>query len=342
MSLEFRHVSHAYGRMKVLNDVSLEAADGEITCLLGPSGCGKSTLLRLAAGLLPLRHGEIHLGGEKLLWSGKTAAPENLPVGLVFQDGALFPHLSVEDNVGFGLKKNAERNVEIAKILEQVGLAGFQKRYPHTLSGGQQQRVALARALAPKPRVLLLDEPFANIDIERRRVLREHTRRMLKEDGGIVILVTHDPEEALGMADRIAVLSAGELVQSGPPSDLYDHPATLHVATLVGGAHSLVGDISSDAIATPFGVWPHSCLARDDIADGPADIAIRSNKIELTADADGLPITDIRMTGVATHVTVVGADNESLVVEVPNGSALAVGDKVAVAPQQNSVFAFAR
>ncbi len=208
--------------MRALEDVSLTAQEGEITCLLGASGCGKSTLLGLAAGLLPVQHGSIHLGGDLLADSATNPPPEERPVGLVFQDGALFPHMTIARNVGFGLNRSEQGTVD--GWLDMVGLAGLGERYPHELSGGQQQRAALARAMAPGPKALLMDEPFASVDIVLRRRLRRDCRRLLCEQGATVVLVTHDPEEALDIADRIAVMDAGRIVQFGTPDRLRTEP----------------------------------------------------------------------------------------------------------------------
>ena len=232
MSLEFRHIAYAYGHgaseTRALEDISLIARDGEITCLLGASGCGKSTLLNLAAGMLRVQSGSVHLGGELLADGTTNPAPEDRPVGLVFQDGALFPHMTIAKNVGFGLPKSDQDAVE--GWLDLVGLPGLGGRYPHELSGGQQQRAALARAMAPRPQALLMDEPFASVDIVRRRKLRRECRDLLRERGATVLLVTHDPEEAIDIADQIAVMDAGRILQIGTPQELRDAPASDAVA----------------------------------------------------------------------------------------------------------------
>ena len=206
MSLIFSHISHSYGTSSILDDISLEARPGEILCLLGPSGCGKTTLLNLAAGISPLQTGNISIDGQDLASDQFSLPPEKRPIGLVFQDGALFPHLSVKKNIEFGIVKHPDKSSITSNLLAQVGLAGLEDRFPHTLSGGQQQRVAVARALAPEPRVLLMDEPFANIDIMLRRRLREDIRQVLKSRNCISIMVTHDPEEAMEISDSLAII----------------------------------------------------------------------------------------------------------------------------------------
>ncbi len=228
LTLEFRHIAHAYGSVRALEDISFTAPEGEITCLLGASGCGKSTLLNLAAGLLPVQQGSIHLGDQLLADGSTNPPPEERSVGLVFQDGALFPHMTIARNVGFGLKRSEQGEVE--GWLELVGLAGLGTRYPHELSGGQQQRAALARAMAPGPQVLLMDEPFGSVDIVLRRKLRRDCRRLLRDRGATVVMVTHDPEEALDVADWIAVMDAGRLVQFDTPDRLRAKPVSDLVA----------------------------------------------------------------------------------------------------------------
>ena len=296
MSLEFRAIAHAYDGAPVLSDLSLQAASGETLCLLGPSGCGKTTLLRLAAGLTPVQAGEIWLGGETLASRSVNPPPEARPVGLVFQEGALFPHLTVADNVGFALNGGTDqRSTIVSGLLDRVGLAGFDARYPHTLSGGQQQRVALARALAAEPRVMLLDEPFASIDITLRRQLREDMRLVLKEAGVITILVTHDPDEALDMADRIAVLEQGRVAQVGLPEALFDAPASPGVAALIGGAQHVSANISDTGVRTPFGELSLSAI-RGEAPRGDALLMVRPAAGALGPGGQ-CRVADVRSTG---------------------------------------------
>ena len=250
MNLAYHNVSHAYGSTPVLQDISFAAAEGEILCLLGPSGGGKSTLLRLAAGLEPLQQGHITLGDQVLAEPGAEPAPEDRPVGLVFQDHVLFPHLTVARNIAFGIaQRSAAAQAErIGELLEQMDLSDLGERYPHELSGGQQQRVALARALAPQPGVLLLDEPFASVDATLRRQLRTTTQQVLRESGTTAIVVTHDPDEAMALADSIAVITHGRVVQHAPPTEVWRHPRTLEVAALFGDAQ-LISATNSDGEA---------------------------------------------------------------------------------------------
>lgn len=342
MGLEFSSVSHAYGQLKVLDGINLLARSGEVTCLLGPSGCGKTTLLKLAAGLMPVQHGKVALDGALLAEPGRSLPPEQRPVGLVFQEGALFPHMTVSENIAFGLKGNAaEKEQRVATLLPKIGLAGFEGRYPHTLSGGQQQRVALARALAPQPSVLLLDEPFANIDSQLRRDLREETRRMLKASGAVAILVTHDPDEALEMGDRIAVMDEGRVVQFDTPQTLYDQPGSEGVALMFGRGQSVRAVASAGgAVDTEFGRWPGACLAQGAATEDDLALVVRQDTFDLEEGTGGAHIVDIRTGGSDQLVFVEGANGGILRVQVPREQRLTVGDRVTLRPLDGRVFCF--
>lgn len=237
--LELKEISVAYpsskGWVQVVNNLSLELAQGEIGCLLGASGCGKTTILRTIAGFEPLQSGSISLAGKLLSSTNWQMAPEKRQVGMMFQDYALFPHLNLEKNIGFGLRSwpKSERQHRVASLLELVGLQAESKRYPHELSGGQQQRVALARALAPSPSLLLLDEPFSNLDVDTRERLAFEVRDILKQAGLTAILVTHNQAEAFALADRIGVMDKGKLVQLGTPRELHEQPVNSFVADFI-------------------------------------------------------------------------------------------------------------
>lgn len=255
--LELVDLAQAYGRKSVLQNLSLHLDKGQIGCLLGPSGCGKTTALRLVAGFETLDRGEIRLGGETVARSGWALAPEKRQVGLVFQDYALFPHLSVAANVAFGLHgiSNAERSLRVQQMLKLVGLSREANAWPHQLSGGQQQRVALARALAPKPRLLLLDEPFSNLDVELREKLSLEVRDILKHEGITALLVTHDQHEAFAMADVIGVMNAGVIQQWDTPYALYHQPANRFVADFIGQGVLLPGQVlNSHQVEIELGV----------------------------------------------------------------------------------------
>ena len=344
MSLAFKNVSHRYASEEVLRDVSLGAAPGEVTCLLGASGSGKTTLLRLAAGLERLQAGEIRLDGEVLCAAGRHPPPEQRPVGLVFQEHVLFPHKTVLDNVAFGLRDMAprERRTAARASLDAVGLSAFADRYPDTLSGGQQQRVALARSLAPSPRVMLLDEPFANVDASLRRTLREDARHVLRQSGTIAVIVTHDPEEALELADRIAVMDGGRIAQVGPPEDIWRHPADRAVAALFGETQQLAGTVSSAGVTTAFGLLGGDFVGTPDGDD--VVVLIRPTAAALAKAEDGGRasgrVQDVRFLG-GRYLVLVEAGGEILRASVANLCGIGVGDRVRVTFDAAGVFVYA-
>lgn len=340
LSLEFRHIAHAYDRVEALGDISFAAPAGEITCLLGASGCGKSTLLNLAAGLLKVQQGAVFLDGALLADAAHHPAPEHRPVGLVFQDGALFPHMTIAANIGFGLARGAQGAV--AEWLDSVGLAGMGARYPHQLSGGQQQRAALARAMAPGPQVLLMDEPFASVDIVLRRKLRRDCRMLLRARGTTTLLVTHDPAEALDIADRIAVMAGGKVVQFGTPAELHDAPATAAVGAIFSGAQIVPGELRPDGIATAFGIWPHEAAnALPDAGAGRAvDLLVHASRLDLVADESGLAVRDIHVRGDTTRVLIEGEGAAQITAETP--APITPGQHYRIVPQPGSLKVFVR
>lgn len=248
---------HEYGKDgATLQDVSLCLHPGEIVALVGPSGCGKTTCLRLIAGLERLQQGALRVGGELAAAPGLHVPAESRHIGMMFQDYALFPHLTVAENVAFGLGKldSGARREQVMEALRDVGLGDFADRYPATLSGGQQQRVALARALAPRPNVVLLDEPFSGLDAELRRTVRSEAIQLIKASGAAALLVTHDPEEALFMAERIAVMREGKIEQCDTPKVLYDNPASPYVARFFSEVNEFAGVARANLIETPLGL----------------------------------------------------------------------------------------
>ena len=234
--LVINEVTVAYSNVTAISKASFSLAEGEIGCLLGPSGCGKTTLLRAIAGFEPVTEGNVSLHGESISNAKYTQSPEDREVGMVFQDFALFPHLNVSKNIGFGLSKipAKQRDERINDMLALVSLTNSAEKFPHELSGGQQQRVALARALAPNPKILLLDEPFSNLDAELRTQLAAEVRTLLKENKVTALMVTHDQDEAFAMADKIALLNKGKIVQIDAPYQLYHKPSSLFAADFIG------------------------------------------------------------------------------------------------------------
>ncbi|HKL50636.1 MAG TPA: ABC transporter ATP-binding protein [Wenzhouxiangellaceae bacterium] len=254
--LYMEDICHDFGTLRAVDHVSLDVQRGEVVCLLGPSGCGKSTLLRIAACLEELQHGRVMIGGEDMRSpSGRSVPPERRNVGLMFQDSALFPHLSVLENVMFGLDRlpTRQRRARAMEFLDKLGMTEHASRHPHMLSGGQQQRVALARALAPGPGLMLLDEPFSALDARLRDRIRDDTLHLLKSAGAGTLLVTHDPEEAMFMADRIALMKDGRILQMDRPENLYCHPVDPFVATFFGDVNRMEGVVRNGRIDTPLG-----------------------------------------------------------------------------------------
>ncbi len=313
IALEYKNIAHGFDGRPVLRDVSLQLRQGEFVCLLGPSGCGKTTLLRLAAGLEMVRSGSISLDGRKIAAAGVHVPPEKRGIGLMFQDYALFPHLTVIDNITFGLgqrrgeknsKANKGRVVWVYEMLARFGLTKLADSYPGTLSGGEQQRVALLRALAPNPRVLLLDEPFSSLDAARRIEMREETSKLIREAGASAIMVTHDGEEAMFMADRIKVMNKGRIVQSGKPDEIYTAPRSAFVASLFGHANRFCGTVNAGQVSTPLG-----CFDANGLSEGAkACVFIRPEGVRPLADDEArehsrrAQVVSSHYLGIASHV----------------------------------------
>ncbi len=278
--LAFEEVSHQYrGGPVILDRVSLVAEPGQVLCLLGPSGSGKTTLLRIAAGIAAQSSGRVLLNDREIAGPSVFLPPEKRAVGLVFQDFALFPHMTILENVRFGLTalSRSESEQEARRALERVGLAGYADAYPHVLSGGEQQRVALARALAPRPAVLLMDEPFSGLDSRLRDSIRSETLAILQQSRATSVIVTHDAEEAMRLGDRIALLRRGRLVQVGTGEELYQRPVDLFTAGFFSELNLLETRIAGGAADTPFGRFPAPHLQ-----DGQAaTVAIRLSGIEV-------------------------------------------------------------
>jgi len=347
-AMELHGIGHRFDGVRALERVDLEVEPAEVVCIVGPSGCGKTTLLRIVAGLEALQEGEVLLSGEVVALPGRQARPETRGIGLVFQDFALFPHLSVADNVGFGLRRwdAVERRARVLEVLEQFSIVDLADAFPHTLSGGQMQRVALARAIAPRPRLLLLDEPFSGLDSRLRDAVRDRTLHDLKASGAATLMVTHDPEEAMFMSDRIAVMRAGRIEQIGRPVDIYYHPTNPFVASFFSDVNILYGTVRDGAVATPFGALP---------AEGHRDgdevqVLIRPEAVQLAWAGEGDHAANVglvraaRLLGRSTlvHLDMPKTDGACLHLHsrVPRNVAFGEGDEVAVTLDRSQVFVF--
>lgn len=341
--VEFRGLRRAFGSTVALDGLDLTVGPGELLALLGPSGCGKTTALRVLAGFETPDSGEVLVDGEDI-----TRVPANRrDAGMVFQSYSLFPNLSARDNVAFGLRVRkvpaAQRRERAAELLDLVGLPDHGDRYPHQMSGGQQQRVALARALALRPRVLLLDEPLSALDAKVRANLREEIRRLQLDLGITTVFVTHDQEEALSMADRVAVLNAGKLEQCAAPAELYERPATPFVAEFVGTMNRLPGRLTDSGLVEVSGTRLP--------VDGPVpatpdvEVLVRPENLTVAADPEGnATVTSASFFGAVTRLHLDLADGTRVKADLPSRDAadLAPGARASVGPAQRPVLVVAR
>ena len=311
--LEAQGLTRRFGGAPVVNDLSLTVAAGQVTCLLGPSGCGKSTTLRMIAGVERPDTGSVTIDGRMVSGPGVFVPPEARSVGLMFQDFALFPHLTVAQNVGFGLSGDkALRAARVGALLDRVNLSAFAAKYPHALSGGEQQRVALARALAPRPRVMLMDEPFSGLDNRLRDGIRDTTLDILKDEGTAVLLVTHEPDEAMRMGDEIALMRGGRIVQRGAPYNIYNAPVDRAAAAFFSDVNVIPGIARGALTDTPFGSF-----LTPGHPDGTAvEIVIRPQHLKIDFDRAGRGPDPTVQDGTAARGTVLRArflGRESLV-----------------------------
>jgi iron(III) transport system ATP-binding protein len=323
VTVEVRGVAKAFGPVPVLRGVSLAVEPGSVTAVLGPSGCGKTTLLRVVGGFERPDAGTVHVAHRDVT---RTPAHERR-IAMVPQEGALFPHLSVAANVGFGLPRADRRGPRVEELLDLAGLGGLGERMPYELSGGQQQRVAVARALAPRPSVVLLDEPFSALDAGLRASIRDDVLGLLRAHDTTAILVTHDQDEALSVADAVAVMRSGVIVQAGPPAEVYAAPVDLDVARFLGDANVLRGTYSGGVVTCPLGRVP----ATGSGSGTEVDVLVRPEHLAIgTAGVPGV-VTARRYFGHDAMVTVRLADGTEVRVRTPLATAYAPGDEVGVA-----------
>ncbi|CAN5896623.1 ABC transporter ATP-binding protein [soil metagenome] len=325
--LQLVRATKRYGDVVALDDVSLSVTGGELVAVVGSSGCGKTTLLQLIAGLTDVDGGQVIIDGNLVSGGGTWVPPESRRVGVVFQEHALFPHLTVAANVAFGLGRRRDRAARRHEVLELVRLGHLADRYPHELSGGEQQRVALARALAPGPALVLLDEPFSSLDTNLRAELRQQTAAVLRSAGTTAVFVTHDQTEALSIGGRVAVMRAGRIEQCAAPETVFHAPATRFAATFLGEADMVAGTARAGVAVTAIGrlpVSPHM--------SGAVDVMVRPHEVAVVADAQGSAVVDrveFRGATVMHELAVDGAETR-LRCEVPHVRQLAVGTRVRV------------
>ena len=345
--LQVSNIDCRYRDQQVVNDLSFHINEGQIVSLLGPSGCGKTTVLRAIAGFEPVQSGEIHLASRLISSPGSITPPEQRQVGMVFQDYALFPHLNIYDNIGFGLRKTGSRErMRLAdSLLETVGLEGYGKRFPHELSGGQQQRVALARALAPEPKLLLMDEPFSSLDVELRERLSFEVREILKDRGITGILVTHDQQEAFVMAEQVGVMCEGVIRQWDTPYNLYHEPADRFVADFIGQGVFLSGTlISPDTLETELGTIQGN-RAYPWEKGTAVDVLVRPDDIVPATDSDSHlsgRIVQKAFQGPEIMYTLELPSGGTVLSMFPSHQNHPIGDTLAISVETDHLVAFAR
>ncbi|MFV1956206.1 MAG: ABC transporter ATP-binding protein [bacterium] len=341
--LEMKNIYQAYGRNLVISDFSLTLDRGQIGCLLGQSGCGKTSVLRTIAGFEKILAGEIILRGKTVARNGLSIPPEKRRIGMVFQDYALFPHLTVFDNVAFGVKTNnkARKLILVSELLEKMDLEHIPERYPHELSGGQQQRVALARALAPRPDLLLMDEPFSNLDVAFRESLSVSVRRILKENGATALMVTHNQNEAFAMADEIGVMHEGKIKQWDTAYNLYHRPNSLIVAEFVGDGVLLPAIVNGNGkIETSLGI-----LSGETVGPAPEGKAVRIliRPEDIVHDDDSprtAQVVDKAFRGANILYTLLLPDGEKVLALVPSHHKHPIGSRIGIRAEVSDLVLF--
>jgi iron(III) transport system ATP-binding protein len=344
-------VSRAFGARQAVDGVSLSVGRSEVLCILGASGCGKSTTLRIAAGLERADSGRVYVAGQLVEGDDgkgyRHVPPEQRGVGLMFQDYALFPHLSVLGNVAFGLKglPRAERMRRAGEQIARVGLSHLENAFPHTLSGGEQQRIALARMLAPHPKVVLMDEPFSGLDSSMRESVRKLTLKHLREAGTAVVIVTHDPDEAMRIGDRVVLMRAGKVVQAGTPLDLYARPNDPAAAALLGGTNRFHAEVKAGFAASPFGAVPASGL----VEGSRAEIFFRAASLHIAEEGALARILAVRpsLAGIEVEAELLpgavpdGVEApETVLAAAPSGTRLSPGAQIRLAAAPGEAFVF--
>ena len=326
IALDVRDLYASYGTKGVLRGVDLHLSAGQLLAVLGPSGCGKTTLLRVLAGFMPADSGSIAINGRTLVDDRTKVPSERRKVSIVPQEGALFPHLTVADNVGFGLDRRGNRRERITAMLDLVGMRGEARSYPHELSGGQQQRVAVARALAPRPEFVLLDEPFSGLDANLREHLRTEVKAMLRAEGATAVLVTHDQEEALSIADEIAVMDDGVICQQGTPQDVYERPASRWVGEFIGDS-VVVGAMVEGMIA-------HTSLGDLPLAHNAAEafqVLLRPEQLQFAAEGAAVTVLRCNYFGHDAIITAALPDGAPITVRTQGNSNMpSAGDTLRV------------
>jgi len=313
--IEIDNLNLSFRNKQIIRDVSFTVSENEIVCLLGPSGCGKTTLLRLIAGLELPDSGTVSVGGQIVSGNKIHVEPHMRGIGFLFQDYALFPHLTVAQNIGWGLSgiNKSEASLKINTLLKQISMEDHEKKYPHELSGGEQQRVALARAQAPNPRLLLLDEPFSGLDTTLRNTIREETSRILRDGNITAIVVTHDPEEAMLLADRIILMRSGKVVQTGSPEELYSAPTDQFTVKFFGDVNSLDGFIEDDLVCTEFGKFSNNQFSNG----SKVNVLIRPEALSLSqkpfarTEQIKVAVHQVRYAGKVSYVWIRLLDNSS-------------------------------
>lgn len=339
--LTFEDISRSFGAVDALSKVTLDIEPGEVVCLLGPSGCGKTTLLRIAAGIEQPNSGRVLLDGNELVGPAQYVPPERRNIGLMFQDFALFPHLNILQNVAFGLrglpKSEIDRTAQAA--LARVGLAHYADEYPHILSGGEQQRVALARAVAPRPGVLLMDEPFSGLDVNLRESMQNETLAVLRETRATSIIVTHDPEEAMRMANRIAVMDRGRLIQVGTAEELYRHPNQLFVARFFSDVNEIRCKVADGLVQTPLTDEPISTKIDADAVI----MCVRERGVRILPEGKGHAgrVINVSFLGDAALVELaVQGLEQHVMARLDESAAPGIGDNVGVSVSTSAVLVF--